>query len=142
MEILLILILIGLVTNLVTMGQYLIMSNYWEKEAIYLCFYFISQTYVMNVGRQFNQGHHLREKMAHLWGFRKIRPVYKAVIVFNKAQFSREERLILLFSESRDNCKQGDLLRSSLLETKTVQLLLVTIVIQADNMMMITFLQY
>lgn len=80
--------------------------------------------------------------MAHLWGFRKIRPVYKAVIVFNKAQFSREERLILLFSESRDNCKQGDLLRSSLLETKTVQLLLVTIVIKADNMMMITFLQY
>ena len=54
MEILLILILIGLVTNLVTMGQYLIMSNYGEKEAIDLCFYFISQTYVMNVGRQFN----------------------------------------------------------------------------------------
>ena len=62
--------------------------------------------------------------------------------VFNKAQFAREERLILLFSESRDNSKQGDLLRSNLLETKTVQLLLVTIVIKADNMVMITFLQY
>ena len=69
MEILLILILIGLVTNLVTMGQYLIMSNYWEKEAIYLCFYFISQTYVMNVGRL---GSSFKRENGAFVGFPKI----------------------------------------------------------------------